>query len=285
MRPYLKMPDFTGNMATSGKVASLFPSGAAYLFAQFHFQDEGVDMTVAQIKARVESIVMKVRGKPVREWTPTSIDIANSTNGAQYAMTNGYVYDWYSEPWRRTMEGEERNALGTGGIDGISYEVKFTAAAVDPFVEAYSVVDELDRPANAYPFRHVRNYAGMAAVDGVSQWPGQGILRDADLWYDRLHFMSSLVTSVDIRINRVPKWDDIPRDVISKTLTQRGLSLQANVYTVAFTGFTQQLTDQLASFYKNGNGILVPVNDLSVKWTGSGAGNFDIAVEQYQFIS
>lgn len=282
LQPFLKMPDFTGNMATSGKVACLFPNGVAYHKAIFRFQDGGVDMTVAQIKARVETIVAKVNGKPVREWTPSYLDIANATNGAQYAMSDGYVIDYFSEDWRRTMEGEERGAWGTEGIDGITYEIKFTGTAVDPSVEAYALIEEANRPFRAYPVRHVRTYAGMVAVNGDSQWPGAGILREPGLWYDRLHFMSSLITNVDVRLNGVTKWDNIPRAYLAEILAKRGLALQANTYSLAFSGSSQQLVHQLASFYVNGSGQAVPVNDLRLKWTGTGAGNFDIVTEQYQ---
>lgn len=276
----VKLSDPSGNITTNGKATFLLTKGLAYHDVTFNIKDGGVDMTVAQMKARVDSIVMKVGGKAVREWTPTSLDIANSTNGAQYAAANGYLTDYFSEPWRRTWEGEERASMGTQGVGDITYEVKFNGAAVTPTIEGWATVDSVDRPFRAFPFRHVRNY-NVAVINGRTQWPGGGLLREVGLFYDRIHFLSALVTVVRIETNKNVKWEDIPRALVAERLAKRGLALQANVYSVVFTGSSQQLTDQLASFVDN-NGVLENVTDFRIEYVGTGAGNVDVVTEQYQ---
>ncbi|MEY2878328.1 MAG: Viral coat protein N-terminal domain [Verrucomicrobiota bacterium] len=277
-----KLPDPTGNIVSNGKATFLIPKGVSLHDVTFHFQDNAVDMTVAQMKARVDSIVLKVSGKAVREWTPTTLDIANATNGAQYAASNGYLRDYYSEPWRRTIEGEERNAMGTQGVGDITYEVKFNNAAVVPFVEAYATIETADRPFTAYPFRHVRNYPGLPVANGRTQMPGQGLLRDYGLFYDRIHFPSALVTSARIEVNKFVKWEDIPRTLLSEIFAKCGLSLQANCYSIAFSATSRQLTDLLASFVTLPGGGAQLVNDLRVELVGTGAGSVDAFTEQYQ---
>lgn len=280
LRLPLKLPDPSGNIVTSGKAVFLITKGLALHDITFHIQDGGVDMTVAQMKARIDTIVMKVGGKAVREWTPTTLDLSNATNGAQYAAANGYLRDYFSEPWRRTLEGEERGGMGTQGVGDITYEVKFNGAAVAPSIEAYATYETTDRPFRAYPFRHVRTY-NMPVINGKSQWPGGGILREVGLFYDRIHFLTNLITSVRIEADKAVKWEDIPRALLSEVMTKRGLALQANTYSVIFSHTSQQLTDQLASF-KEENGVIDIVKDLRIEWTGTGAGNTDIVTEQYQ---
>lgn len=281
VRLALKVPDPSGNMVTNGKVVFDNPRGVAYHEIQYRFRDGGVDMTVAQIKARVESIVQKFNGKAVREWTPTTLDTCNSVNGAQYAAVNGYLSDYLSEPWRRTIEGEERNALGTGGLGQFTTEIKFTAAAVAPSVEAIALVDDQNRPFNAYPFRHVRSYPGQPVINGAQQWPGAGPERRVGLWYDRIHFFSSLVTAVRIEMDKSVKWEDVARADAAVKYANRGFAMQANVYTVGFSLLSGQFTDQLPSF-KQEDGKLVPVENFLLKWTGTGAGTADVVTEQYE---
>jgi hypothetical protein len=236
-------------------------------------------MTVAQMKARVDSIVQKINGKPVREWTPTSLDILNSTNGAQYAAVNGYLRDYFSEPWNRTLDGEERGAWGTGGINSWTLEVKFNAAAVAPGITAFANIEEANRPFRAFPVRHIRTIAGLAVVNGVTQMPNP--LREVGLFYRRLHFLSALITQVRVSVNKVVKWEDIPRGLVAELMAKAGLSLQANTYSLAFDITSKQLTDQLATFI-NENGTLKEIADLRIEYTGSGAGSVDVVHELYQ---
>ncbi len=278
----IRLPDPTGNIVTNGKATFLLPKGNAFHEVTFNLTDGGVAMTVAQMKARVTSIVMKVGGKAVREWTPTSLDISNATNGAQWAAADGYLHDYFSEPWRRTYEGEERGAMGTQGVGDITYEIQFGAAAVTPGVVGWAVVDSLDRPFKAYPFRHVRVYTGMPVINGRTQWPGGGLLREVGLFYDRIHFLSNLVSIVRIETDKNVKWEDLPRALVAEKLAKRGLALQANTYTVAFTAFSEQLTDLLSSFKQTDGGALDIINDFRLEYVGTGAGNTDVVVEQYQ---
>lgn len=282
----IKIPDPSGNMATNGKVTFTFPRGAAYRDYTMHFQDGGVDMTVAQMKARTDSIVVRVGGKAVREWTATTLDLTNSTNGAQYSAVNGYLTDWFDEPWRRTMEGEERNAWGTQGVGDITVEIKFNGAAVAPTVEIYAFQAEADRPLRAYPIRHVRNH-NVAIINGTTQWPGNGLLREVGLWYDRIHFLSANVTSINIEADKYPKWDRVARGFIATWYPQRGLSLQASTYSVIFSGRSLQLTDLLSSFKPGSNPVdpldgATLISDLRIEITANAAGSSDVVTEQYQ---
>jgi len=281
-----KIPDPSGNMAANGKVTFTFPRGVAYRDYTMHFQDGGVDMTLAQIKARVDTITVRVGGKAVREWTPTTLDLCNSTNGAQYAGVAGYLTDWFDEPWRRTMEGEERNAWGTQGVGDITVEIKFNGVGVTPTVEIYAFTAESDRPLRAFPIRHIRT-ANVPLINGTNQWPGNGPLREVGLWYDRMHFLSATVTSVNIEADKYPKWDHVARGFVSTWLAQRGLSLQANTYSVIFSGRSLQLVDLLASFIPGRNPVdpldgAGLISDLRVELTANAAGNTDVVLEQYQ---
>ncbi len=281
LRLPVKNPDPSGNMASNGKLTFLVPRGNALFDATFHFQTAGVDMTVAQMKSMCDTITWKVGGKAVREWTPTTLDIANATNGAIYAAANGYLTDYFAEPWRRTMEGEERGAWGTQGVGDITCEVKFNATAVTPTVEMHTRNAETDRPFRAYPVRHVRTY-NIPVINGTTQWPGNGMLREIGLFYDRIHFQSALVSSVEIQVEKNPKWEDIPRALLAtEWFPKQGLAMQTAVYSVAFSGMSRQLTDMLASFVTR-DGKLDLASDFRVEITATGAANVDVFTEQYQ---
>jgi hypothetical protein len=241
-------------------------------------------MTVAQMKIMVSSITLKMNGKPVREWTPASLDISNATNGTQFAAANGYLRDFFAMPWLRTMEGEERNALGTVGLRTLTYEIVFSGTAVTPTVKAWANVDEYDRPVTAYPFRHIRNYNALPVVNGTTQWPGGGLLKDVGLWYGRLHFQSAAITKVKVQANGVTKWDDLPRALVGELMAKAGLAQQANTYSLAFDLTSKQFTDILSTFTRSGNGY-APIADLRLEYTGNAAGTVDVCTEQFQLVN
>lgn len=277
-RNQLKLPNF--NAVGSNQKATLdVPLGLAYHDISLNILEGGADMTVAQMKARIDSVVIKINGKPVQEWTPTTLDALNRTNGAQYAAIDGWLTLYFSQPWIRTMEGEERGAWGTDGIQTFVIEVKFNAAAVAPAISAFANVEEANRPFRAFPVRHIRTLAAMPVVNGLSQIPNP--LKEVGLFYSRMHFFSNLVTSARVSVNKVVKWEDIPRALVAKLMAERGLSLQANVYSLAFDLTSKQLTDQLASFVSDA-GTLKEIADFRIEYTGSGNGTADVVHELYQ---
>ena len=281
MRLPLQLPDFSS--VGAGQRATLdIPLGLGIHDISLNLKDEGTDMTVAQMKARVTEIVLKSNGKPIREWTPTTLDVVNSSYGSQYAAADGWLRDYFSEPWTRTMEGEERGALGTGGLQSLTLEVKFNGDAVDPTVVAYANFEETNRAFNQFPFRHIRMLTGQAVVNGRTQISNP--LKEVGLFYRRLHFLSAAITSVDIRVNKVTKWDNLPRALVSELMSKSGFALQANTYTVAFDMSSRQLTDQLPTFVKNDAGQLANIADFRIEYTGNAAGSVDVLHELYQII-
>lgn len=279
MRIPIQLPEFTG-VGVNQKASLSVPLGVAYHTILLNLLTSGVNMTVAQMKSMVDTITVKLNGKPVQEWTPTSLDIANATNGTQYAANNGYLFLHLSEPWRRTMEGEESGAWGTAGLDSFTIEVKFNGTAVAPTIASWGFVqDGPNREIRRFPIRYVRNYTALPVINGVQQL--NGIVRDVGLFYTRFHFLSALVTVAKVQINRITKWDSITRVVAVEVLAKRALAMQANTYTLAFDGASQQLTDQLASFQLGQQGPVV-VPDFRIEYTGTGAGTTDLVAEQYQ---
>lgn len=279
MRIPLQLPEFQG-VGVNAKGTLDVTLGAGYHDITIECLTAGVAMTVAQMKSMIDTVVIKLNGKPVQEWTPTSLDVANKTNGAQYGMLDGYLRLYFSEPWNRTMDGEERGAWGTQGLDSFTIEIKTNGTAVAPTFVAWGNTDELNRPIRAFPIRHVRNYDQLPVVNGVQQFPG--ILKEVGLFYRRIHFLSALISKVSIRTNKVTKWDNLPRLLVAELMAKHGLALQANVYTVAFDLTSKQLTDQLASFLSTNPPVIVP--DFKLDYTGTGAGNVNVVTEQYQFL-
>ena len=284
MRNIVSLPDFTGSFVSGGRCSLDVPIGRVYNDVTFEFYTAAVAMTVAQMLAQVSSITLKLNGKPVREWTPGSLGIVNGTDGAQFATANGYLRDYFALPALRTIEGEERNALGTDGLRTMTYEIVWLVA-VTPTVKAWANVEEFNRPVLAYPFRHIRTYNSMPVVAASAQFPGSSLNKQANLWYRRIHFSSVLISKAKMLVNGVTKWDDLPRLLVTELLAKQGLAQQANVYTMAFDGTSSQYTDILPSFGVNDKGEKLPVADLRLEYTGTAGGSVDIITEQLNFVS
>ncbi len=282
MRQFKLLPGFT-NVGVATRATLVIPIGVIYYGLQLSLTRNGAPMTTAQMLTDIATLQLKVNDNVIQDWRPDDLIKVNATMGAQFAARDGYLPIWFSRPDRRTMEGEELEGWGTSDIQNFTLEVTFQGAAT-PTITANAIVDAGgNRPLRAVPIRHIRrlNYAPGAA--GQSQL--NGLIKGVNIYYARMHFLSSLVTSVKISIDDRIVWHDLPRALVAEIFAEYGLSLQANTYTVAFD-LSKQLTDQMATFYPPANNLpAAPVNDLRVDVTVSGAGAFDVLLEQYRFLA
>ena len=285
MRKIKLLPGLT-NVGVGTRAVLAVPLGEIYHVISFPVSRNGAAMTVAQQLTDIASIAIKVNDNVVQDWLPADLHKVNGTMGAAFVARDGFLDLYFSRPDRRTMEGEENEGWGTADIQNLSVEVTFTSVGglTSVAISAFAIVDTApNRPLRAAPIRHIRRLNFAPGAAGVAQL--DKIVKGVNIFYARLHFLSNLVTAVKVTVDDRIVWHDLPRTLVAELFTVYGLVLQANTYTVAFD-LSKQLTDQLATFYP-GNGQLpaAPVQDFRVDVTVSGAGSFDVLLEQYRFLA
>lgn len=243
----------------------------------------GALMSVAQMKSWVKNITLRLNSKDVLTYKKSDFLFAqNGTNGAQFAAVDGVMRIYFSQWWRRSWDGEEKGGLGTGDLSSAVLEVEFDAAAVNPGVSGFASLDRRNRSVYALPILKVRPYnfipggAGTFLFDKLPQGP--------DIFYQRVHFFSNLVTHGKLMLDRNAKYEDVPLAVVAERFRNRGMVLQANTYTLAFDD-SQQLTDQIATFYQTPDGKYAgKIQDFRIDMTVSGAGSIDVIAEEWSYL-
>ena len=260
------------------------PLGSVLLDVLLNFTTGGVNMTVAQMKAWVKNLRVKLNnGKIVWDIRKTDyLMAANGINGAQYATVDGYLRLFFAEPWRRTIEGEDFPGLGTGDLSAAIIEIEWDDAAVNPAVSGKVYVDSgPNRSAFALPIRKFRHLnftpagAGLFQLDKIDQGP--------DLFYTRFHFFSALVTSARLTIDRTVAYEDLSLAEVAEILRNRGMVAQANTYSLVFD-ITQRYQDKLQTFYAKNGSYGGKIQDFRVHANATGAGAIDVLVEEYSFL-
>lgn len=287
-RKFKLLPGFT-NVGPSKTAILQVPLGEIYQILSLPVTRDGgagyAAMTVAQQLTDISAIRVKVNDNVIQDWKPTDLHKVNGFSGAQFAARDGYIDIYFLRPDRRTMEGEEAEGWGTSDIQNFSIEVDFSATPTGVTIGAYAITAKAaNRPLRAAPIRHIRRLTFAPGAAGTAQL--DKIIKGVNIFYARMHFLSSLVTSVKITVDDRIEWHDLPRAQATELFAIYELVQQSSTYTVAFD-LSRQLTDQLPTFYPAVAGVAAaaPVQDFRVDVTVSGAGSFDVILEQYRYIN
>lgn len=283
MRDTLKLKNFSQQTAGNRATVDLPIGNIIHDVHLLFMTTAGALMTVAQMKSWVKNIKLILNGKLVQEFKKADyLFEQNGTNGAQYDPVAGHMKLYFSEPWRRSWEGEEFAGLGTGGLTTAVLEVEFDAAAVNPSVIGWASLDRMNRSVYKLPIKKVRTFNFAPAAAGTTQF--DKLPQGPDIYYQRVHFKSALITAVSLVLDRNAKFEAVPLSIVAERFRNRGMVLQPNTYTMAFDD-TQQLTDQVATFYQDAKGQFAgKIQDFRIDATASGAGNVDVIVEEWSYL-
>ena len=212
--------------------------------------------TQAEIEADLGECRIMSNGKPLRRFLISENNIINALNGV--AFVTGQVLHLFSNPKRRTPDGEEWGALNAFGLPNLTLEVDIAGAAAGPQLSA----------SMEYDFISDRN-------PGFILWERRSIVNpsvgDYDLndltrsgAYSRIHLLTGNISRVRAQIDDADMHDRTPAQ-ISTLLAKHGMTVQTGTTPVVFY-YTQQITDSL-DMTRLVAGKSQPVNSFNLKIT------------------
>lgn len=282
-RDTLKLKQFSTPAAGARSSVDLPIGGIIYDLMLLLTTTAGALMTAAQMRSWVKNIKLIINGKTVQTFTLSDyLFKMNGTNGPAFAVVDGHIRIYFGEQWRRTLEGEEYGGLGTGDMSSFVLEIEWDAAAVAPGIVGWASIDSRNRSVYALPIKKVREFQFTPAGAGVFQFDKLPL--GPDIYYQRIHFFSALITAGTLTLDRKAKFETVPLSIIAERFRNRGMVLQANTLTMAFDD-TQQLTDQTATFYQDAKGKYAgKIQDFRIDIQATGAGVVPVSVEEWSFL-
>ena len=223
----------------------------------------------ANMEAHINDIRFKINGKVQREHSAAELFLLNETNGIQVA--DGFLQIFFSEPWRRTVLGEEGLAWGTADIPDLFMEVDLDAAATAPTLEAKVIVSEDPRPLGA--IKKIKRHTVPVSAIGVVNYNDLPLI---DSYY-RLHAVSTDVGNIKVVVDREDEFDLTDAE-LRRVYADNGLTLPAGL-TSAIFDYTQQASDILATQRKRPDNSVRAVSELRVDFDMTAANSFTLITE------
>jgi hypothetical protein len=191
--------------------------------------------TQAEMEADIGEIRFIANSKVLRRFTVAQLNLINALNGI--AVRAGQEAIFFSDPKRRTPDGEEWGAFTAYGIPGVTLEVDVTATADAPQMtidQVYDYVPDRNKGFILWEKKSVVNpNAGDLDIDGLTK---KGA-------YSRIHLFTDKISRVLVKVDEVAIHDRTP-EKIKAFLAPYGLVVQAGTTPVVFD-FTQQISDAL----------------------------------------
>ncbi len=264
------------NVAAGGMATTKLPRNRRYhgLILQYK-----TNANQATIEADLTQIRIKVNSKVVRAFSAAELNLVNAFNG--YTFQAGLVPIWFSEPRRRTPEGEEYLALLAYedlGVGDVEIEVDIAGAAVAPTLNGIQVwdyakpADQVARPE----LRTVMHWLRKVTPCGAA-FPLTAPLTPPDYfpaingWLHRVHAFDAVVTQIQLLNGETPFWD-MTGVQLPGVIQPYGLAKQASTMHAAIDADAQYV-----------DGVYIPsVPSLSARFITSGAatGNQFVSIQE-----
>lgn len=274
------LPAFNA-VAASSTATTRLPRNRRYhaLYLQYK-----TNANQATIQADISQIRIKVNSKVVRQFSATQLYTINALNGI--AFSAGMIPIYFSEPRRRTPEGEEYLALNAYellGVGDVDIEVDIAAGAVAPTLSGVMEFD-YQRPADvwadipgAVPGATDAQKALAPSLRTFMHWlpkvtpcnaafTAAAPLTPANFfpavagWIHRVHSFDAVITQNILRDGDTPFWN-LTTVQATAVLLSHALTIQANTFSLVLDS-TQQYVD----------GLFIPsVANLGLDFVTSGA--------------
>lgn len=229
----------------------------------------------ANMRAEVNEVRIIIAGKVQRVFSAAELfDALNGPNGI--VVSDGFLPIFFSEPWRRSVNGEEALAWGTNDIPPIFIEVDIDAAATNPTLSARIEVDRTRR--NLGPIKKVRRFTVPAAAVGLHNLT---TLPRIDA-YQRLHAFSTVIDDIRIVLDGSDVWD-LTDGQARELYQQKGFTDIAAVTSVMFD-HTQRAADvqEMRLVLPNGRGVKQR-SEFRIDFNMSAATPFTLLTESIGF--
>jgi hypothetical protein len=213
--------------------------------------------TQAEIEADLGEFRLMANGKPLRRALVSELHKINALNGL--AFRAGQVLVQFSDPKRRTPDGEEWGAFSAFGIPGITVEFDIKSTAVGPALSLDCEYDFVPDKNRGFIVWEKRTIVSPTAGDDYDL---NDLIRAGA--YSRIHLFTDKISRVRAQIDDADMHDRTP-EKIAAFLAKHGLTVQAGTTPVVFD-YTQQISDAL-DMTRLINGVATPVNSFNVKIT------------------
>lgn len=190
-----KLPSF-GVLSASGRFSILCPIGPTYKAIYLEPTIAGVAATVAEMRAQISMVRLRINGRAVWELPATNVIDLNTWYG--YTATAGILPIFLTWDWVRTVPALENLAWGTANVDSLTLELETAAGATINACTATALVVPEARQLGAIVEAHQFTFAPAGAgLFEISTLPkGNGDLL-------ALHLSGAVVTAMEVKLNGV----------------------------------------------------------------------------------
>ena len=223
--------------------------------------------TRANMEAEIDRVRVRVDGRTQREFSAAELFAINAYHGV--AVQDGELPIFFSEPWRRTIAGEDALAWRLGDINTFQLEIDINSGATAPTLAARQVFDDIPAEASAMlPIVKWRRFNIPVTATGRRDESG---LPKSDAYYG-IHAFSGNIDNVLVKTDQ-KEWWDLSEAQMQALLTDYGFVPQTNMYHIDFA-HTARVSDVLPMAVGGRQ-----VQDFQIDFTMGAASSFDIVTE------
>lgn len=281
-RKRLTMPSFQAVAAGQTAVINIPTTGSYHAIVLKYLTATAGLATQANVEAEIEEIRLKINGKVQRTLSARQLFDINSYHGiAPIPGGAAGVYMplpiYFSEPWRRSVQGEDLLAWHMGDVETFQIEVDIAAAAASPQLVALadreeSPVDNTGRPVPMGPIVKWKRFVLQPSAVGV--YNAHDLPKNDS--YFAMHFDSTDIDSIDLTIDGEDWFDGVSRADLAQLYADQGFAMDAawTVLDFAPTGRVAHARPMVS-----GNGMRV--KDMRLDLDMAAAGAFDLVTETF----
>jgi len=264
------------NVAAGGMATTKLPRNRRYHGLILQYKTNAAQAT---IEADLTQIRIKVNSKVVRAFSAAELNLVNAMNGITFSL--GLIPIWFSDPKRRTPEGEEFLALLAYedlGVGDVEIEVDIAGGAVAPTLGGLQIFDYA-RPADQFAKPELRTVMHWlrkvtpcaAAAPLTAPLTPPNYFPAVNGWLHRVHAFDAVITQIQIMNGETPFWDSTTVQ-LPAVLQPYGFSKQAATMHAVLDADAQYV-----------DGVYIPaVPSLSARFVASGAatGNQFVSIQE-----
>lgn len=269
MRSLISLP--SANAVGAGQTATFdVPARDLYHGISIFYTESGVAASQAVMEAAITEIRLKIDGKVQRRFSAASLFKVLGFYGD--TVDAGYLPIYFSEPWRRTTQGEDALAWGMADVSTFTIEIDIAIGRTAPALSAKAMIERVSRPLGI--IKKWRQFTVPATNTGIYNLT---TLPKGDA-YMALHMFSANVADVEVKIEGREEFKGTRADLIH-WYARHGLQMQTGVFTIAFDQ-TNRVADALPTRYPGPNNTPGPlISDFRIDINMSAGANFLLLTE------
>ncbi len=269
-RRIIELTDF--NAVGAGQKATLkVPVGALAYHALFITYGTGTGGGANQtnMDAEITRIRLNIDGVTQREFSAAELFAINAYHGVAFAT--GSLPIFFSELWRRTVQGEDALAWRVGDVDTFQVEIEIDAGATSPTLEARAIYEDIPADQSAMgPIVKWRRFNIPVSSTGIRNESG---LPKNNPYY-AIHCFSANIDNVRLETDQRVWWD-LTETGMTQAITAYGFVPQASMYHIDF-GHTGRVADLLPMVVAGRE-----VGQFKIDFDMGAASGFDIVTETF----